>query len=62
MLHQFKLIFFEKEGRSTSEDVIGYVEDIWGKYHLSYMNLTCIVTDTEATMMKAGKLDCHVVS
>lgn len=58
LLHHFNLGIFEKEGRATAEDVVAYVEDIWDKYQLSYDGLTCIVTDTEATMIKAGKLFC----
>jgi hypothetical protein len=47
---------FEKKGTSKAEDIVGYVERIWSHFDLDYSCCTAIVTDTEATMCKAGRL------
>jgi zinc finger BED domain-containing protein 1 (E3 SUMO-protein ligase ZBED1) len=45
-----------KEGKSTSEEHIREVEAILSKFNLSYKNLVANVTDTEATMVAAGRI------
>jgi hypothetical protein len=56
MLYHFSLGLFLKEGTSHAEDVVRYVEHIWTDYDIEYCNITCIVTDTEATMVKAARI------
>ncbi len=56
VLHHFPLGLFKKEGTSLAEDVVRHVESIWRGYHIEYSNITCIVTDTEATMVKAARI------
>ena len=55
-LHYFSLGIFKKDGTSTANDVVRYTEEHMKKFNLSYPQLTCIVTDTEATMIAAGRL------
>ena len=56
VLHHFPLGIFEKKGRSRAEDIVAAVENIWEAYNISYSNLVSVVTDTEATMIKSGRL------
>jgi hypothetical protein len=56
MLHHFPLGLFKKSGTSLAEDVVKTVEGIWLSYNIDYASITCIVTDTEATMVKAAKI------
>jgi hypothetical protein len=51
MLHHFPLGLFKKEGTSLAEDVVRHVENIWDDFHIEYSKITCLVTDTEATMV-----------
>jgi hypothetical protein len=55
-LHDFSLGIFKKDGNSTAVDVVRYAEEHMKKFNLSYPELTCIVTDTESTMIAAGHL------
>jgi len=55
-LHYFSLGIFKKDGTSRANDVVRYTEEHMKKFNLSYPQLTCIVTDTEATMIAAGRL------
>jgi altronate dehydratase len=55
-LHDFSLGIFKKEGTSTAVDVVHYAEEQLQKFNVSYPQLTCIVTDTESTMIAAGRL------
>jgi hypothetical protein len=55
-LHDFSLGIFKKEGTSTAVDVVRYAEEHMRKFNVSYPQLTCIVTDTESTMIAAGRL------
>jgi len=55
-LHDFSLGIFKKDGTSTAIDVVRYAEDQMKKFSVSYPQLTCIVTDTESTMIAAGRL------
>jgi len=56
ILHHFALGIFKKTGTSKAEDVVEYCRNIWRSVDLQYKNCTAIVTDTEATMCKAGRL------
>jgi hypothetical protein len=55
-LHSFSLGIFKKDGTSTANDVAHYAEEHMKKFNVSCQQLTCIVTDTEATMIAAGRL------
>jgi hypothetical protein len=55
-LHDFSLGIFKKEGTSTAIDVVRYAEEQLQKFNVSFPQLTCIVTDTESTMIAAGCL------
>jgi hypothetical protein len=33
---------------------VRHVEGIWQRYNIDYADITCIVTDTEATLVKAA--------
>lgn len=45
-----------KEGRATAVDHVAAVESMMAKFSLSYKKLVANVTDTEATMIAAGRL------
>jgi hypothetical protein len=53
-IHHFPLGIFQNIGTSQAEDVVRYVTKILFSYDITYHNLFCIVTDTEATMIKAA--------
>jgi uncharacterized protein with PQ loop repeat len=55
-LHHFSLGIFKKDGASTAEDVVSYAEQNMRNFSIWYPTLTCVVTDTEATMVAAGRL------
>jgi hypothetical protein len=55
-LHCFSLGIFKKDGTLTANDVVCYAENHMKKFNVSYPQLTCIVMDTEATMIAAGRL------
>jgi len=55
-LHNFSLGIFKKDGNSTAVDVVCYAESHMHNFNLTYSQLTCVVTDTEATMVAAGCL------
>jgi hypothetical protein len=56
MLYHFPLGLFVKEGTSHAKDVVRHVENICTDYDIEYCNIACIVTDTEATMIKAARI------
>jgi len=56
ILHRFALGIFKKTGTSKAEDVVSYCEGIWRSVDLDYKYCSAVVTDTEATMCKAGRL------
>jgi len=56
LLHHFPLGLFKKSGTSLAEDVVRTVKDIWLGYDIDYSNITCIVTDTKATIVKAARI------
>jgi hypothetical protein len=55
-LHCFSLGIFKKDGASTAIDVVRYAEAVLETFEVTYDQLTCVVTDTEATMVAAGRL------
>jgi hypothetical protein len=55
-LHSLVLGLYEKTGRSRAVDCVEYAEQQLRAYNLSYTNMTAVVTDTEATMVSAGRL------
>jgi hypothetical protein len=59
LLHHMPLRIFKKFGTSQAEDVVRYINNILVGYNISYSDLTCIVTDTEATMVKAARIFCN---
>jgi hypothetical protein len=55
-IHRFPLGIFKKTGTSKAEDVVVYCESLWNTVNLDYKFCSAIVTDSEATMCKAGHL------
>ncbi len=55
-LHSVVLGLYEKTGRSRAVDCVEYAEKKVEVYHLEYPYITCVVTDTKATMAAAGRL------
>ena len=55
-LYSFSLGIFKKDENSTVVDVIRYAESHMQNFNLTYSQLTCVVTDTESTMVAAGRL------
>jgi hypothetical protein len=55
-LHHFALGIFKKDSTSTAPDVVHYAEQHMANFGVVYSQLTCIVTDTESTMVAAGRL------
>jgi hypothetical protein len=56
VLHNIVLGLYEKTGRSRAVDCVQYVENQMELYNLHYSCMTSVVTDTEATMVAAGRL------
>ena len=55
-LHSIVMGLFEKNGGSTADDVVEYCENQLTLFDLSYCEAIAVVTDTEATMIAAGRL------
>ena len=55
-LHHFSLGIFKKDGNSTAVDVVRYSEGHMQTFDVTYRQLTCVVTDTESTMIAAGRI------
>jgi len=55
-LHHFSLGIFKKDGNSTAVDVVRYAEGHMQNFNVMYDQLTCVVTDTESTMIAAGRI------
>jgi hypothetical protein len=55
-LHSFVLGLYEKTGCSRAQDCVQYAEKQMNDYQLPYSKMTAAVTDTEATMVAAGRL------
>ncbi len=47
---------YKKDGTSTAIDVVRYAEQHLNNFGISYKQLTCVVTDTESTMVASGRL------
>jgi hypothetical protein len=47
---------YEKTGRSRANDYIQYVKCLMQEYYLGYNKMSAVVTDTEATIVAAGRL------
>jgi hypothetical protein len=54
-LHLLVLGIFEKDGPSTANDTVAYVEQQMSLFDLAYKGMVAVVTDTEATMISAGR-------
>ncbi len=54
-LHSLVLGLYEKTGRSRAIDCVEYAEHQMEAFHLHYSYMTYVVTDTEATMVAAGR-------
>ena len=54
-LHSLVLGIFAKDGASTAVDTVAYVERQMELYDLTYREMVAVVTDTEATMISAGR-------
>ena len=55
-LHSMVLGLFEKKGTSKAPDVVDYLEAQLTYFDLSYPECVAAVTDTESTMVAAGRL------
>jgi len=55
-MHSMVLGLLEKQGRSTAHDVVRYLEAQLTLFNLSYNQCVAAVTDTESTMVAAGRL------
>ncbi len=55
-LHSMVLGLCEKTSRSRAIDCVEYTEQQMKEYHLHYPEMTCVVTDTEPTMVAAGRM------
>ncbi len=54
-LHSLVLGIFEKDGASSAVDTVAYVGHQMELYDLTYREMVTVVTDTEATIIFAGK-------
>ena len=55
-MHHFSLGIFKKNKALTAVDVVGYAEQHMNNFGITYPQLTCVVTDTESTMIASGHL------
>jgi len=55
-LHSIVLGLYEKDGTSKADDIVNYCESQLTSFDLSYPRAVAVVTDTEATMISAGRL------
>ena len=55
-LHSLVMGLYEKHGGSKHEDIVSYCENQLTLFDLPYSNAVAVVTDTEATMVAAGRL------
>jgi hypothetical protein len=55
-VHSIVMGLYEKNGGSTADDVVDYCENQLKLFDLSYREAVAVVTDTEATMIAAGRL------
>ena len=54
--HSLVLGIFLKSGASTASDTVAYVESQMDLFGLQYKDMVAVVTDTEATMISAGRI------
>jgi hypothetical protein len=54
-LHSLVLGIFEKDGASSAVDTVSYVEHQMELYDLTHREMVTVVTDTEATIIFAGR-------
>jgi hypothetical protein len=55
-LHIMVLGLYEKDGTSKADDIVNYCESQLTFFDLSYPRAVAVATDTEATMISAGRL------
>ncbi len=55
-LHSIVLGLYEKDGTSKADDIVNYCESQLTSFDLSYPRAVAVVTETEATMISAGRL------
>lgn len=55
-LHAVVMGLYEKHGGSKHEDIVNYCEQQFTQFELPYSKAIAVVTDTEATMVAAGRL------
>ena len=55
-LHSFVMGLYEKDGGSRHEDIVDYCETQLSFFNLPYSHAVAVVTDTENTMVAAGRL------
>ena len=55
-LHSLVLGIYEKDGASRAEDIVNYCESQLMSFALPYSKAVAVVTDTEATMISAGRM------
>ena len=55
-LHAIVMGLYEKDGGSKHEDIVHYCEQQLMQFDLHYSNAVAVVTDTESTMIAAGRL------
>ncbi len=55
-LHSLVLGIFQKSGTSNAIDTVTYVEKQLSLFDLHYRDMTAVMTDTEATMIAAGRM------
>jgi hypothetical protein len=55
-LHSLVLDIFQKSGTSNAADMVTYVEKQLSLFDLHYRNMTAVVTDTEESIIAAGRM------
>jgi hypothetical protein len=55
-LHSLVLGIFQKDGASTAQDTVTYVENQMALFELQYKYMVATVTDTDTTMISAGQI------
>ena len=55
-LHHFSLGILKTDGSSTAVDAVRYAEGHMKNFNVTYLQLTCVVTDTEPIMIAVGRL------
>jgi hypothetical protein len=55
-LHSLVSGIFQKDGASTAQDTVTYVENQMALFELQYKYMVATVTDTDTTMISAGQI------